>query len=188
MRTPVLAAVLAVALSVFASAPASATPLTWMLDNVLFSDGTAVTGSFVYDADTDAWSSLSLTTSGGSSVGARSDWVFDTLLAGALQNSGTTSGFLAVAPFSPNLTGASLVSLFSLDGQLMTNAGGTISLEFMEAGTCAVADCATLNPNLPFTNSGSGNFVSANNVPEPATLLLLASGLAGLAGLGWRKN
>jgi len=38
------------------------------------------------------------------------------------------------------------------------------------------------------TNFQGGAKGTLGNVPEPGTLLLLGSGLAGLAGLGWRRN
>lgn len=51
-------------------ASVSAAPLTWTLDNVVFDDGGTVTGSFVYDADTNTYSGISLQTAGGPITGA----------------------------------------------------------------------------------------------------------------------
>lgn len=51
-------------------ASASAAPLTWTLDNVVFDDGGTVTGSFIYDADTNTYSGISLQTAGGPITGA----------------------------------------------------------------------------------------------------------------------
>jgi hypothetical protein len=41
---------------------AHAAPVTWTLDNVVFDDGATATGSFVYDRDTNTYSTISITT------------------------------------------------------------------------------------------------------------------------------
>jgi hypothetical protein len=44
------------------------------------------------------------------------------------------------------------------------------------------------DPTLGFTLSENGTALSFAPVPEPSSLLLLASGLAALAGTGWRRK
>ena len=157
---------------------ASANPVFWSLNNVSFGDGTVVTGSFTVDADTSAFTGLSLTTSGGSSVAAESNWFF---APGDTSNSSGAAGFLAVDSQAADLTGAFLISLFVTDGSTFTNAGGTLNLGFMIAGTCGNSTCGTYNTDLPFSNTGSGQFVSGA-VPEPSTFILGGSVLL-LGGL-----
>ncbi|MDP6436812.1 MAG: hypothetical protein QF803_01515 [Gammaproteobacteria bacterium] len=44
---------------------AHAIPRAWILEDVVFDDGTTATGSFVYDADTDTLSDISIVTQNG---------------------------------------------------------------------------------------------------------------------------
>ena len=41
-------------------------PLTWTISNATFSDGGTASGTFVYDADTNTYSSINITTTTGS--------------------------------------------------------------------------------------------------------------------------
>lgn len=157
-----------VGLVLFASV-ATATPVFWNLNNVLFDDGTSVAGSFTMDADTSTFSALSMTTSGGTSVPAESTWFF---APGLMDNVSGAAGFVAVDSLAADLTGAHLISLFVTDGSLFTNGGGTLNIEFFVAGTCADSNCAGFNINDNFSRSGSGQFVSGAAVPEPTTFIL----------------
>ena len=151
--------------------------------NIVFDDGTLVAGSFVFDADTTTFSGLNMTTSGGISVPATSSWVFNiNNLPGTGQNAGGITGFEAVDALSGDETGAHLLSLFSTLGPLMTDAGGTITLNFFVAGTCLDAACADFNSDDRHSNSGQGEFTSETSTPEPSTLILGGSALI-LAGL-----
>src|SRR5207248_1169338 len=153
----------------FAGVTMSAGPIVWTLNSVLFGDGTTVTGSFTFNADTTTFSALSMTTSGGTSVPATSSWVFNTNnLPNAEQNSAGITGFEAVDALSGNETGAHFISLFRTGGPLMTNAGGTITLNFFRAGTCADVPCANVNSGAGNSQSGSGQFTAATT-PEPST-------------------
>ena len=154
---------------------AQATPLTWDLSNVAFSDGTVVTGSFVFDADTDIFGVLNISTSGGTSVPAQSTWFYGPC-ATCLRND-VFSGFLATDNLFADQTGNQFVSLFGSIGAPMTNAGGVITLDVGIVGTCGDPMCDTLDAGLPNSSITSGQFVS-RKVPEPATLLLTGSGIA----------
>jgi len=170
----------------FLSVAAQATPLVWTLDHVSYGDGTVLTGSFTFDAATTAFSGLSITTSGGSTVPSTNSWAFNTLAGGVLRNSGGVTGFAAVDAFSANLTGAHGLSLYSTLGPLMTDAGGTIDLSFFRLGTCVNSDCSALTAPLVLT--GTGSFTTIAAVPEPLTLGIFGAGLAGAAALRRRKK
>src|SRR5258708_19781801 len=45
---------------------ASAAPVVWTLSGVTFSDGGTASGSFIFDADTNTYSSINVTTTPGS--------------------------------------------------------------------------------------------------------------------------
>ncbi len=162
------------ALFVFGSV-LSAGPITWNFSNIVYGDGTTVTGSFVFDADTNTFSGLQATTSGGTSVPATSSWVFNTNGVLPTLNAGGQTGFNAVDVLSADETGAHDISLFSDLGPILTNAGGTITLDLFETGTCANAICFAVNP--PISSTGSGQFSAAAAVPEPSTLIFSGSAL-----------
>jgi hypothetical protein len=167
---------------------ASASPLTWNLSNVTLGDGSTVTGSFVFDADTTTFSNLNLVSSGGAAAPASSPWAFNVNnLPGSEQNAGGITGFQAVDVASANETGAHYISLFSTGGPVMTNAGGTIVLTFFQIGTCGNANCSGNDGIHPVSFTGSGSFTTdVAGVPEPSTWML--SGSALLVGLLRRKR
>ena len=163
---------------------AQATPITWDLSNVAFADGTTVTGSFVFDADTNLFGVLTITTSGGTSVPAQSDWFYGPC-ATCLRND-VFSGFLATDNLFADQTGNHFVALFGSIGAPMTNAGGVITLDFGIVGTCGDPMCDTFDAGQPNSRIISGQFVS-REVPEPATLLLMGSATAVAVGTRRRR-
>ena len=52
----------------FFSLSAHATPVVWYLSGVTFIDGGAASGSFTYDADTNTYSAISISTTAGSII------------------------------------------------------------------------------------------------------------------------
>jgi hypothetical protein len=158
---------------------ASADGITWNLNGVTFDDGGTASGSFVYDATTNAYSSIDIITTTGTAFGG----AIYTGLSSAF-GSGPTGMLLGP---SGDLTNTPL--LFLLYGPL-TNAGGTVPLIVSGEnqggeGTCDNSDCS-LNTLLRSTTAGK--VVGTVSTPEPSALSLLGLGLVVLlAGATMRK-
>lgn len=149
-----------------ASAPAAhASPLTWDLVNVTDANGRDYTGSFMFDADTSMFSSISISVSG--LMGGP----FDTLAPGSSSSFGS---FLRSVD-GPDYTGRLVLQLSLVSS--MTNAGGSINLNNGGSGIGTSNDATGSSVDLfVMTSTGSINAT----VPEPATASLLALGLAAL--------
>ena len=180
---------------------AAAAPVTWVLDGVTFAssevqgpgpyDGVA-TGSFTYDADTNIYSDVSITTTGSGIWGT--DNCGDSALCGTYIRATDlyaplTATSLQITPTASDpidSTGYYGISLQFVSA--LTNAGGTVQL-FTAGGTDGEGICK--NPDcLPEGSAGvtafrgfSGGSVSA--IPVPAAVWLFGSALA---GLGWMRR
>jgi hypothetical protein len=180
---------------------AAAAPVTWVLDGVTFAssevqgpgpyDGVA-TGSFTYDADTNIYSDVSITTTGSGIWGT--DNCGDSALCGTYIRATDlyaplTATSLQITPTASDpidSTGYYGISLQFVSA--LTNAGGTVQL-FTAGGTDGEGICK--NPDcLPEGAAGvtafrgfSGGSVSA--IPVPAAVWLFGSALA---GLGWMRR
>jgi hypothetical protein len=166
----------------------SATPITWNLQNLSFSDGGTASGSFIFDADTNLYSSVNITTTAGSILGGNTYtdlWnVWGTV---------HTAGSLGVLTDSspPDLAG---IPALILDYQgVLTNAGGIVNVlprpgsNSIEAHCWpGVTDCSVLSG--PLRNVVAGGFVTTNPVPVPAAVWLFGSGLVGLMGFARRRK
>ena len=98
---------------------ANAEPLTWTLNNVT-TLGSSITGSFVFDANTSTYSSINITSSGGSVIPAET-WTVSAECCSSLNS------FLGLVDSSaPNETGADLLGLFLSPS--LTDAGGTLGV------------------------------------------------------------
>lgn len=104
--------VVAIAASLFASA-ASADPVVWTLNGVTTANGFTVTGSFTYDADTNTYSAINVTSTGG--VGPFS----------AIANAPASSAGTALFIQTPAGAGQNGI-VFSTANK--TNAGGTLTI------------------------------------------------------------
>jgi len=138
--------------------------ITYNLQNVLFDDGTSVTGSFDYDAGANLYSNISIVTQASGAFGANT---FSGPPTVSLPTLFSYQQFLPVGDsvfqmaFSSSLTGAG--GTFSLSG-----AGGSFQQQRTAAGQPV------------YTRFMTGS-VSSVSLSEPGTLALFALGLAGLA-------
>jgi PEP-CTERM motif len=160
---------------------ASADAITWDLSGVTFDDGGAASGSFVYDADTNTFSVINITTTAGSMFPGATY----TTLSGAFGSSNT--GMLLGAA-SGDLTNTDLLLL--MFGADLTDLGGLVplvtgSLIGSVEGTCDNADCSLSTELRTIT---AGDVVATVVTPEPSAFLLLGIGLVALlAGAARRK-
>lgn len=154
----------------------AAASLQWTLDNVIFNDSGVATGSFLYDADTDTYSSISITTTPGSSFGGA-------YYSGQnLQPGSVTPSRLVATPVDTATPSLGFVLSF---GAPLTNAGGSVNLT---PGFVAFpilfgsGEAIYLGSVLRLVTSGA---VTATVVPVPAAGPLF---LAGLVLLGFARK
>ncbi len=168
-RQSILAAAVCLASAAFT---AEAAPLKWTLTDVT-SFGSSITGSFVYDADTDTYSHINITTSSGSVIPGGS---WNTL---AIDPKYPPSFFVQfVDTTGSDQSGANTLGLMFYYS--LTNAGGTVNLFATYQGSCLTASCGTLgvypgDPTPGFNPNVTG-YVVASAIPEPASLSVLAAG------------
>jgi hypothetical protein len=177
------------ALLLSAGLPVYAASVQWALQGVQFNDGGTASGTFSYDADTNTYSSINVTTTGGSVLGGQS-------FAGLVTDVGSDATRLGMAPF-PIGTVVGLPVFLIRFGTALTNAGGTASLTLgsynplfpaqgsYEAVCVQSGICGSPIPlsNIRLVTAGS---VVAQVVPVPAAVWLFGSAL-GVMGLMRRK-
>lgn len=156
---------------------ASADGVAWDLSGVTFDDGGTASGSFVYDAATNTYSSIDIITAGGSAFGGATY----TSLSSAFGSSSTGT----LLGSSGDLTNTAL--LFLTYGADLTDSGGTVPLNGVGEGTCDNSDCSASTLLRSIT---AGDLVGTVVLtPEPSALSLLGLGLVAtlLAGAAIRK-
>ncbi len=177
LRRSVVAAgcALVVAASVVLPNAALAVPIQWTLQGVTFDDGTTARGSFFYDADTNLYSDINITSSSGNVYGTR-----------ALNRSASAFGFFAIAAGGPPLIGDSL--FFLIFTRQLSNAGGIVPFRGNSAyeGVCVNDGCGAAEIARVVT-AGQVFAGSPVTLSEPGTLAIMGLGLAGL-GLALRRR
>jgi hypothetical protein len=164
---------------------AAAVPVLWTLDAVFFGDGGTATGSFVYDATTNTFSSVNITTTAGSLAGAPGAVTF--ISAAAVSNS-NSAVFLTIPAGNP--TGTPF--LFLTFTSPLTNSGGISSLllDGADLALCSNPACSTTNSMGDSTFLGPARQISNGHVigtqiaptPIPSSLILVLSGLFAVSG------
>jgi hypothetical protein len=148
---------------------ASADGITWGLSGVFFDDGGTASGSFVYDAITNTYSSINVTTTTGTTMAGATYSTLSYL--GTSSNTGLLFG-----ASSGDLTGTSL--LFWLFNVPLTNSGGIVQLSTLPPNDsieafCTSSDCS----NFSTRSVTGGQVVSTVATPEPPVISLLGMGL-----------
>lgn len=150
-----------------------ATPIRWTLSNILFDNGGTAAGSFFFDADTDTYSAVAITTF---TATAQVQATFNTLLIGSSANGAFLTG-------AGDQSGQAFLQLVYFQFPL-TNEGGTLYLIdpfFPSAssfdGTCIDASCASVTYGRLMVDGG----VTA--VPLPLPVWFLGSALAALGAV-----
>lgn len=165
----VVLAASAVSLSVWA------TPLTWSLSGVTFDDGARASGSFVYDATTNQFSAVNVTTTSGALV---SGATFTFVSNGFPPSPG---GVLVVTTGAANETGLPAFAMFFTPG--LSNAGGVASLINSQQATCGDATCSGPVAPARFVIAGTVNAALAP-IPTLSTWGLIALSLILIATVG----
>jgi hypothetical protein len=179
-RALLLGSAVAGALSLAASA-ASADVLKWTLQNAVFDDGGAASGSFDYNTVTEAYTNIDITTTAGTNIATGSTFTaFDVF--SAVRDYGFGANVAGETALGDPLLDINTTADFNTPGVVsIGSAGGFISSE----GTCATAGCTLYNP----VRSLSGSVVSTVlSVPEPSLWVLMLAGFGGVGAMQRRSN
>jgi hypothetical protein len=161
---------------VLSAQSASANPILWSLVGVTFDDGGTAYGSFVYDADTNTYSNISITTTAGSAFGGATYTLINDIA-----DDPTASGIYLVTsvPATPGLPGL-IMGFFNL-----TNAGGTISPPNFGISEGTIYD----NPRALLQQRSNLALVGGlTSVPEPSTFILSTIPLGALAFFALKRR
>lgn len=147
------------------AASAGAAPVTWYLSGVTMADGAVANGSFVFDASTNTYSSVSITTSGGSVFVSSTYTAVDPNAVSV--DDGTNVELVPNAGLA-NFTGTPVLVLFFQT--TLTDAGGSSWLAGGPASyetTCR--DSACTGPSLTRRNFLGG---IATTTPPPTSVVV----------------
>ena len=141
-------------------AGANAVPLTYNLSGVTFSDSGTASGSFQYDAVTNAYSNVNIITTNG---GSRSGATYNSVSGGFAPDSG---GILLVTMAGAGQTGLPGLALFF--SPVLNGAGGMSTLTGEEAN-CVDPECTMPSGTMRTITAGT---VSAGAAATPMTWFL----------------
>ena len=164
-----------------------AAPVTWSLNDVSFDDGASLTGTFIYDADTNVFSDISILSQGGQgNSGSTAGWDNNVVFASdelGFELLSANSDEINIEQFFTCGFGGCLRALSLTFKSSLTNAGGLVSLG---SGSIEQLKPFGFEDYVDFRNIVSGS-VSATVVPIPAAVWLFGSALAGL-GIARRRK
>ena len=167
---------LAVAASLSIIGAAHASPVTWNFNATLgggLDYGLQAAGSFVYDADTGAYSNIFLTTPDGSIPGSTYNGTFGSIA------SGSVIDFISS-------TGQSRI-VFSWNAP-MTDAGGFLNANAASEWICADPSCTFESFQEGVSRGFNVATLASSEVPAPGTLPLALAALAGVAAIIKRRK
>ncbi len=151
---------------------ASADGITWTFSGATFDDGGTASGSFNYDAVTNMYSAIDVTTTTGTTL-AGTTYTSLSYLAGS-----TDTGML-LGVSSGSIMNTSL--LFLLFDAPLTNSGGIVQLSLLPPNDSAEVFCIdSACSNFSSRSVTGGAVVSTIATPEPPAIFLLGMGLIGL--------
>lgn len=173
---------LLVGLILFVSGRVNAALVSWDLQDWVYNDGGTASGSFIFDADLNQYSNISIVTTNGSNRSGASYGIPNP------DSPGNSSVLITVTELLNDLTGTPVLAA-SFDSNL-TNAGGLVAVAlggFTFEGTCAGSrtfGCGNVTGPLRRLISGS----VASVVPVPAAIWLFGTALIGLVGFSKRRK
>ncbi len=169
--------------------PAVAHPIVWTFTGVVMNEGRAVTGDFVYDADTLKVSNFTINTYatlGGADYGY--SFAYDSgnthTVVSSTPSTGTNIQFIQNADVGTTSPPDPVAATFDLFSAELTDAGGVLPL----AGS-RTAEYLNSFPSqsIGFNPYGVGSIVASGSVPEPATWALMLCGV-GMIGRSLRMS
>jgi len=189
MRRVSLQLLCAIAVFSLSAAGALAVPLTWTISNAAFGDGGTASGTFVYDADTNTFSNINITTTTGSvRSGASYSFVCTAPCNGVIPNS--SQSLMLTLSSASDQTGAPGFAIFFT--QPLSNVGGNRGLSGLEA-TCSNATCTAPTGASRSLNTGVVTAPITSGRPVPAMseislgMMALLLAIAGVLGLSRRR-
>jgi hypothetical protein len=160
---------------------AVATPVTWTLNGVTFSDDTTASGSFTYDADLNIYTNVEITTTFNDWPDGAVPYTFEYEVhdSGVISDTQLYVQDLYTLQTDPVLITKSYALLIDFD-QPLTNGGGEVAL---------VGAIKDFQEYAEFSMTGGDQAAivagTVTAVPVPAAIWLFGSALA---GLGWMRR
>jgi len=164
------------ALGLILQAPVFGTPVYWTLSGVELTDGSVVTGSFIYDADANLFSDIDIVSEQGTFTVLASTWP-------AAQENASE---LVITPNVPLFFGALVPALVLFPSPALTDSGGTVTLDgvngISSVGVIRDDACDGVTTNKQIDE---GNLVGTA-IPEPSFAALL--GFLGLSAVLFKRS